>query len=160
MTRTHVFITITPHSVLAFALPGGTPHWTRPRLQVSNPALPPSLPALTPSDFPFSLPPLLPPSLSAFAAVLWPSVPFTVPEDRVGVAYGLTTTAHTHASHPLPLLPPCVPPSLPPQCFCCCALAVRPFYRAGRSSRGGIRSHHRHSKRRPGPLPSAGGCYL
>ncbi|KAM3568760.1 hypothetical protein VYU27_009123, partial [Nannochloropsis oceanica] len=28
---------------------------------------------------------------SAFAAVLWPSVPFTVPEDRVGVAYGLTT---------------------------------------------------------------------
>lgn len=35
-----------------------------------------------------SLPPSLP---SAFAAVLWPSVPFTVADDRVGVAYGLTT---------------------------------------------------------------------
>ena len=28
---------------------------------------------------------------SAFAAVLWPSVPFTVPEEKVGLAYGLTT---------------------------------------------------------------------
>ncbi|KAM3569251.1 hypothetical protein VYU27_008651 [Nannochloropsis oceanica] len=41
---------------------------------------------------------------SAFAAVLWPSVPFTVPEDRVGVAYGLTTAIQNGGLALFPLL--------------------------------------------------------
>ncbi len=48
--------------------------------------------------------PSLPPSFSAFAAVLWPSVPFTVPEDRVGVAYGLTTAIQNGGLALFPLL--------------------------------------------------------
>uniref|UniRef100_I2CPB7 Lysosomal dipeptide transporter MFSD1 n=1 Tax=Nannochloropsis gaditana (strain CCMP526) TaxID=1093141 RepID=I2CPB7_NANGC len=41
---------------------------------------------------------------SAFAAVLWPSVPFTVPEDRVGVAYGLTTAIQNAGLALFPLM--------------------------------------------------------
>ncbi|TFJ84951.1 hypothetical protein NSK_003979 [Nannochloropsis salina CCMP1776] len=41
---------------------------------------------------------------AAFAAVLWPSVPFTVPEDRVGVAYGLTTAIQNAGLALFPLM--------------------------------------------------------
>ena len=41
---------------------------------------------------------------SAFAAVLWPSVPFTVPQDRVGKAYGLTTAIQNGGLALFPLL--------------------------------------------------------
>lgn len=41
---------------------------------------------------------------SAFAAVLWPSIPFTVAEDKVGVAYGLTTAVQNGGLALFPLV--------------------------------------------------------
>jgi len=65
-----LFITTTiPHSILAFALPGGTPHRTRSRLQVRNSScLSPSL-----SSLPLTL---LSPYLSSLALLLLAFSPF------------------------------------------------------------------------------------
>jgi hypothetical protein len=41
---------------------------------------------------------------SAFAAVLWPSVPFTVADDKVGLGYGLVTAIQNSGLALFPLL--------------------------------------------------------